>query len=387
MSPLSALSYLECSACSKRFDARRLQTFCPTCQAPLLARYDLAKVARTLRRETVSGRPRGIWRWAELLPVQREEHRLTLGEGDTPILKLQRLGETLGLENLFLKDEAINPTGTFKARGLVMAVSRARELRAGALVIPTAGNAGGALAAYAARAGMEAHVFMPVDAPQANQQEVQMYGADLRLVQGLISDAGRLAAQEAQRFGWFDVSTFKEPYRVEGKKTMGFEIAEFFGWDVPEVILYPTGGGTGLVGMWKAFEELEALGWLGKKRPRMVAVQAQGCAPIVKAFESKASEAQFWPNAATIASGLRVPFPFAHRLILQVIYASGGMAVAVSDEEMLQAQRDLGSLEGIFVAPEGAATLAALRHLLHQGWLAPQERILLLNTGSGVKYT
>jgi len=383
---VSALSHLECSTCGKHFDARRLQTFCPTCQAPLLARYELHKVARELRPETVSSRPRGIWRWAELLPVQREEYRLTLGEGDTPTLKLERLGHTLGLENLFLKDESINPTGTFKARGLVMAVSRARELKAHALVIPTAGNAGGALAAYAARAGMEAHVFMPADAPQANQQEVQMYGADLRLVQGLISDAGRLAAQEAQRSGWFDISTFKEPYRLEGKKTMGFEIAEFFGWDVPDVILYPTGGGTGLVGIWKAFEELEALGWIGKKRPRMVSVQAQGCAPIVKAFEAKAREAEFWTNAATFASGLRVPFPFAHRLILQVIYQSGGMAVAVSDEEMLQAQRELGSLEGIFAAPEGAATLAALRRLLQRGWIAPKERILLLNTGSGVKY-
>ncbi len=383
---ISTLSHLECSMCGKRFDARRLQTFCPTCQAPLLARYELRKVARELKPETVSGRPRGIWRWAELLPVQREEHRLTLGEGDTPTLKLERLGHTLGLENLFLKDESINPTGTFKARGLVMAVSRARELKARALVIPTAGNAGGALAAYAARAGMEAHVFMPADAPQANQQEVQMYGADLRLVQGLISDAGRLATQEAQRAGWFDVSTFKEPYRLEGKKTMGFEIAEFFGWDVPDVILYPTGGGTGLVGIWKAFEELEALGWIGKKRPRMVSVQAQGCAPIVKAFEAKAREAEFWQNAATLASGLRVPFPFAHRLILQVIYQSGGTAVAVSDEEMLQAQRELGALEGIFAAPEGAATLAALRRLLQQGWIVPQERILLLNTGSGVKY-
>ncbi len=383
---VSALSHLECSMCGKRFDARRLQTFCQTCQAPLLARYELRKVARELKPETVSSRPRGIWRWAELLPVQREEHRLTLGEGDTPTLKLERLGHTLGLENLFLKDESINPTGTFKARGLVMAVSRARELKARALVIPTAGNAGGALAAYAARAGMEAHVFMPADAPQANQQEVQMYGADLRLVQGLISDAGRLAAQEAQRAGWFDVSTFKEPYRLEGKKTMGFEIAEFFGLEVPDVILYPTGGGTGLVGIWKAFEELEALGWIGKKRPRMVSVQAQGCAPIVKAFDAKAREAKFWPNAATLASGLRVPFPFAHRLILQVIYQSGGTAVAVSDEEMLQAQRELGAMEGIFAAPEGAATLAALRRLLQQGWIAPKERILLLNTGSGVKY-
>lgn len=382
----SALTHLECSQCGKRFDAHRLRTFCFSCQAPLLARYDLEKVARTLKPQVVADRPRGLWRWAELLPVQQEANRVTLGEGDTPILELKRLAASLGIEHLFLKDESLNPTGTFKARGLAMAVSRARELKARALVIPTAGNAGGALAAYAACAGMEAHVFMPADAPQANQHEVRLHAADLRLVQGLISDAGRLAAQVAQRFRWFDVSTFKEPYRLEGKKTMGFEIAEFFGWDVPDVILYPTGGGTGLVGIWKAFEELEALGWIGKKRPRMVSVQAQGCAPIVRAFECGADEAQFWPNAETIASGLRVPLPFAHRLILRVIRQSGGTAVAVSDEEILQAQRMLAAQEGIFAAPEGAATLAALQHLQRVGWIAPQERVLLLNTGSGVKY-
>lgn len=382
----STLSHLECSECGKHFDAHRLQTFCPTCQAPLVARYDLPKVARQLRPEMVTGRPRGLWRWTELLPVQREEHCISLGEGDTPILHLKRLGSSLGLDNLFLKDESLNPTGTFKARGLAMAVARARELKARALVIPTAGNAGGALAAYAARAEMDAHVFMPADAPEANQSEVRLYGAELRLVDGLISEAARLAAQEAQRRRWFDVSTFKEPYRLEGKKTMGFEIAEFFGWDVPDVILYPTGGGTGLVGIWKAFEELEALGWIGKKRPRMVSVQAQGCAPIVQAFEAGANEARFWPNASTIASGLRVPFPFAHRLILRVIRQSQGTAVAVSDNEILQAQRELAAQEGVFAAPEGAATLAALRNLLRQGWISPSERVLLLNTGSGVKY-
>lgn len=384
--PVSALSHLECAECGRRFDVRRLQTFCPSCQAPLLARYDLPDLARQLRPQQVAERPRGIWRWAELLPVQRVEHRITLGEGDTPILHLKRLGNALGLPHLFLKDESLNPTGTFKARGLVMAVARARELKARALVIPTAGNAGGALAAYAARAGLEAHVFMPADAPSANQEEVRFYGASLRLVDGLISDAARLAAQEARARKWFDVSTFKEPYRLEGKKTMGFEIAEFFGWDVPEVILYPTGGGTGLVGIWKAFEELEALGWIGKKRPRMVSVQSQGCAPIVQAFASGAKEAHPWPNASTIASGLRVPFPFAHRLILRVIRESGGTAIAVTDEEILESQHELAAQEGVFAAPEGAATLAALRHLLRQGWLDSSERVLLLNTGSGVKY-
>lgn len=382
----SALTHLECSECGHSLRADRLQTICPRCQAPLLARYDLKEVARRLTPQMVHERRRGLWRWAELLPVQQEQNRVTLGEGDTPLLHLPRLGAALGLPQLYLKDESLNPTGTFKARGLAMAVSRARELRVRGLVIPTAGNAGGALAAYAARAGIPAHVFMPVDAPAANQEEVRLHGAELHLVEGLISDAGRLAAQEAQRQRWFDVSTFKEPYRLEGKKTMGLEIAEAFHWELPEVILYPTGGGTGLVGIWKALEELQALGWIGPKRPRMVSVQARGCAPIVQAFEEGAREARPWPNAATIAAGLRVPFPFAHRLILRVIRESQGTAIAVTDAEILAAQQQLAAQEGIFAAPEGAATLAALRHLLEQGWIHPEERILLLNTGSGVKY-
>ncbi len=382
----SYLSDLVCPECGATFSAQRLQTFCPTCRSPLLARYDLAALKTHLSPEAVAKRPKGLWRWRELLPVQDEAYRLTLGEGDTPLLRAERLGAEVGIPHLYIKDESLNPTGTFKARGLAMAVARGIELGAHAFVIPTAGNAGGALAAYAARAGVEAYVFMPQDAPKVNQAEVQALGAHLTLVDGLISDAARLAADLAQQHGWFDVSTFKEPYRVEGKKTMGLEIAEAFGWDLPDVIIYPTGGGTGLVGMWKAFNELEALGWIGPKRPRLVSVQAEGCAPIVRAFHAGADRATPWENAHTLASGLRVPVAFADRLILRALRQTQGTAVAVSDEEILSAQRDLARLEGIFAAPEGAATLAALRRLLEQHWLSPEDRVVLFNTGSGLKY-
>jgi threonine synthase len=290
------------------------------------------------------------------------------------------------LASLYVKDESLNPTGTFKARGLVVAVARAAELRVKAFAISTAGNAGGALAAYAGRASCEAHVFMPGDAPAINQLEVKVAGADLRLVNGLINDAARLAAVEASGRGWFDVSTFKEPYRVEGKKTMGLEIAEAFHWKLPDAIFYPTGGGTGLVGMWKAFDELQALGWIGKERPRMVSVQAAGCAPIVRAFQSGALRAEPWEDAKTLAAGLRVPAVFADRLVLKVLYESGGTAIAVSDEEILSGQYKLAQMEGIFAAPEGGATLPALERLLANGWVKPEERVVLFNTGSGLKY-
>ena len=382
----SFLTHLECPECGSRFNAEELQSFCPTCKSPLLARYDLEALRADLTRETVSKRGRGIWRWAELLPVRIPHNRLTLGEGDTPLVRVDRLGGQLGLENLYVKDESTNPTGSFKARGLCMAVARAVELGVTAFSIPTAGNAGGALAAYAARAGVEAHVFMPADAPLFNQREVKTAGMDLRLVDGLINDAARLAAAEGAEKGWFDVSTFKEPYRAEGKKTMGLELAEAFGWDLPDVILYPTGGGTGLVGMWKAFAELEALGWIGPRRPRMVVVQAEGCAPAVRAFEQGAARTELWQNAHTLASGLRVPALFADRLVLRAVRESNGTALAVSDEEISAAQRELARVEGIFAAPEGAATVAALRHLKAGGWVQPEERIVLFNTGSGLKY-
>jgi threonine synthase len=360
----------------------------------LLARYDLEQARRSLDPSTGSGlspklvaaRPRGLWRWGEILPVRSDAFRLTLGEGDTPFLKTDRLGNALGARQLYIKDESSNPTGSFKARGLVMAVARAAELGLREFVIPTAGNAGSALAAYAARAGLKAHIFMPADAPSANQAEVRMFGADLVLVDGLISDAGRLAAAQAKEHGWFDVSTFKEPYRVEGKKTMGLELAEHFNWDLPEVIIYPTGGGTGLVGMWKAFAELEALGWIGTKRPRMVTVQAAGCAPIVRAFDQGAEQAEFWDGAQTIAAGLRVPGPFADRLILRALRESSGTALAVTDEEIGDCQGEMARLEGVFAAPEGAAALAALKSLLASGWVKPDERVVLFNTGTGLKY-
>ena len=382
----SALTALTCPECGATFDADQVQTFCPTCASPLLARYDLETLRETLTPEEVSRRPRGLWRWAELLPVREPRYRFTLGEGDTPLLSAPRLGARLGLKHLYIKDEAQNPTATFKARGLAVAVARGVELGVRAFVIPTAGNAGGALAAYAARAGVAAHIFMPQDAPQVNREEVRAAGADLTLVDGLIDDAARRAAAEAQKHGWFDVSTFKEPYRVEGKKTMGLELAEALGWELPDVILYPTGGGTGLVGMWKAFAELEALGWIGPRRPRMVSVQAEGCAPIVRAFHAGAERAQPWENAHTIAAGLRVPRVFADRLILRVLRESRGTAVAVSDEEILSAQAEMARSEGIFPSPEGAATLAALRRLVAQGFVAPEERVVLFNTGSGLKY-
>ena len=382
----SYLSYLECPECGKHFTADQIQTFCQECRSPLYARYDLDRLREELRPEDVSRRGRGLWRWAELLPVRQAEFRLTLGEGDTPLLDLPHLGDRLGLPNLYLKDDSQNPTGTFKARGLGVAVGRAMELGVKAFVIPTAGNAGGALAAYAGRGRLEAHVFMPADAPPTNQVEVKAAGADLRLVDGLINDAARLAAAEASVKGWFDVSTFKEPYRLEGKKTMGFELAEAFGWQPPDVIIYPTGGGTGLVGMWKAFAELESIGWTGAKRPRMVSVQAEGCAPLVRAFQQGKARAEKWEDAKTLAAGLRVPVLFADRLMLRVLRDSNGTALTVSDEEILLAQHELAVSEGIFAAPEGAAALACLKHLYQQGWVHPAENIVLYNTGSGLKY-
>ena len=328
-----------------------------------------------------------MWRWHELLPVLDPKNFVHLGEGDTALLDIPNVGRELGLSNLFVKDESSNPTGSFKARGLAAAVSKAKELGIEKVIIPTAGNAGGAMAAYAARAKIKALIYMPKDTPRANIIESRIAGAEVILVDGLISDAAGMAGEMARADGWFDLSTFKEPYRTEGKKIMGYELAEAFDWSLPDVIIYPTGGGTGLVGMWKAFEELEALGWLqNTKRPRMVAVQADGCAPVVKAFETGASFCDFWLDAHTLASGLRVPKSFADALILKDIRDSQGTAVAVSDEEIIEAQKKLGNMEGIFPAPEGAATLAALNKLVEQKWVQPDERIVLFNTGSGLKY-
>lgn len=382
----STLLHLECPECGRHYEAGRLQTVCSSCISPLLAHYDLGRAGTTLTPRAAATRPRGIWRWAEVLPVREERHRLTLGEGDTPLLPAERLAKILKLNHLFIKDESGNPTGSFKARGLVMGVAKAIELGVRDFVIPTAGNAGGALAAYAARGKVVAHVFMPKDAPPANQLEVRAFGADLILVDGLISEAGRQAGEAARKNHWFDISTFKEPYRVEGKKTMGLEVAEQLGWQLPDVILYPTGGGTGLVGMWKAFQEMEQLGWIDSRRPRMVSVQADGCAPVVRAFERGSERIEPWQDARTIAAGLRVPGPFADRLILRAIRESKGTATAVSDAEIIEAQKDLARKEGVLAAPEGAATWAALKHLVQAGWVSPEERVVLFNTGSGLKY-
>ncbi|MGE5224323.1 MAG: threonine synthase [Omnitrophica WOR_2 bacterium] len=384
---MTYLTHLTCSNCLKSFPADQIQSYCYECQAPLLVQYNLPAARSQLDRDEMRTQQKGLWRWHDLLPVYRQENQLTLGEGDTPLLHLTRLSELLGMPHLYVKDEGQNPTGTFKARGLAAAVSKAKELGIKKLIIPTAGNAGGAMAAYAARAGMEACVVMPKDTPRANIEETAIYGAEIILVDGVISDAAKVAAEKARNEGWFDVSTFKEPYRTEGKKIMGYELAEAFQWRMPDVIVYPTGGGTGLVGMWKAFDELEALGWFeDSRRPRMVAVQAEGCAPVVKAFASRADHCEFWEEAHTIASGLRVPKSFADRLILQDLYASHGMAVAVTDQAIFDSQKQLASTEGIFAAPEGAATLAALIQLKNSGWVQPEERVVLFNTGTGLKY-
>jgi threonine synthase len=382
----SFLSHLECSNCARHFNADQLIRICTECSYPLLARYDWAAAAQKLTKEQFQQRPAGLWRFRELLPVRDPRFIITLGEGGRPILSLKNIGRKLGLNNIYLKDEGSNPTGSFKALGLSAAISRALELGAKEFVIPTAGNAGGALAAYAARANVPAHVYMPNDAPLVNILEVQMSGADLQLINGLINDAGKKAAADAAQGGWFDVSTLKEPYRLEGKKIMGYELALAFHWDLPDVILYPTGGGTGLIGMWKAFDEMEQLGWIGSHRPRMVSVQADGCAPIVKAFQDGEEEAGTWENAATIAGGLRVPAAIGSRLMLKAIRESNGTAVAVSDTEIREAQAVLASNEGIFASLEGAATVAALLSLVEQDWLSVDERILVFNTGSGLKH-
>ena len=384
---MSYLNYLECYSCGNHFDPEKIQTFCPDCQAPLLACYDLDAAREKLDRDEFRHRPRGMWRWRELLPVHEPKNMIGLGEGDTPLLQLNNLGPELGLPHLFVKDESLNPTGSFKARGLSAAVSKAKELGITKVIIPTAGNAGGAMAAYAARGGLKAYIFMPNDTPAANIEESRIAGATVILIDGLISEAAGMAGEKARAEGWFDVSTFKEPYRTEGKKIMGYELAESFDWELPDVIIYPTGGGTGLVGMWKAFKEMQALGWLkNSKFPRMVSVQAAGCAPVVKAFKENASFCDFWTGAHTLASGLRVPKSFADQIILNDLRESHGNAVAVSDEAILEAQRHLAYKEGIFAAPEGAATLAGLQTLVSEGWVSPDERIVLFNTGTGLKY-
>jgi threonine synthase len=374
---------LECSACGKIFDASAEQHLC-TCGQPLFARYDLQRAATTLTLRNLSNRPRTLWRYAEVLP---DGDRITLGEGLTPLVHVPRLGTAIGLDRLYVKDEGLNPTGSFKARGMTAAVTRAKQLGAKSVAAPTAGNAGGALAAYAAAAGLPAVIVMPADTPSANVMECRAFGAQVVLLNGLISDCGKYVAERKDREGWYDVSTLKEPYRVEGKKTMAYELWEQFHGKLPDVILYPTGGGVGLIGMCKAFDEMQEMGWIGPERPRMVAVQAEGCAPIAKAFKAERAAAEFFPNAATLASGLRVPGPLGDLLILRMLRQTRGTALIVTDEEMLQAGKELASLEGIYAAPEGAATVIAARKLALSGWIQPEETVVLFNTGTGYKYT
>jgi threonine synthase len=379
----SYFDHLECSACLTTYASTALMNLC-TCGAPLLARYRLAEAAAALDRDQLEGQT--LWRYHAMLPVQSAAGVVSLGEGMTPLLRAERLGKRLGLNHLYIKDESLNPTGSFKARGLALAIARAAELGVTRVAIPSAGNAGGATAAYAARAGLESYVFMPRDVPRAFIVECQVNGAHVELVDGLITDAGRRVAAGREEYGWFDLSTLKEPYRVEGKKTMGYELAEQFDWELPQVIVYPTGGGTGLIGMWKSFDEMEALGWIDSHRPRMVSVQAAGCAPIVRAFESGATRAEPWQNAATMAAGLRVPSAVGDALMLRALRDSEGTAVAVSEAEILGGVKEIGQSEGLFVCPEGGAALAGIRRLVEQGWIDREERVVLFNTGSGLKY-
>src|SRR5262245_16108302 len=381
----SALTHLQCSrpACGKVTSHSSLQNLCTACGSPLLTRYELSSAGQTLTLNALRSRARTMWRYEEVLPGARP---VTLGEGMTPLIRAARLGERLGLSNLYIKDEGLNPTASFKARGLSAAVTMAKALGATTIALPTAGNAGGAAAAYAAKAGLGCVIAMPSDTPVANIMESRAFGADVRLIDGLISDCGKFIAENKEKEGWFEVSTLKEPYRIEGKKTMGYELWEEFDGRLPDVIVYPTGGGVGLIGMWKAFEELEAMRRIGSERPRMVAAQAAGCAPIVNAFQQHNQNSEFWDNAATVASGLRVPKPLGDFLILDDLYASHGEAVAASDHEMLAACGDMAALEGIFAAPEGGAGLVAIQKLVEQKKIKRDEKVVLFNTGSGYKY-
>jgi len=374
---MSPVSFLECSRCGAHISAERAQTTCPEDGGVLYARYDLEQLKHHFKPEVLGGRPANMWRYAEVLP---QAEPVSLGEGFTPILPAREF------PNVFVKDEGLNPTGSFKARGLSAAVTMAKSYGLKKLAIPSAGNAASALAAYAARAGIEAHIFMPKDVPQANRVECESYGAQVMLVNGLISDCARIVAERKEQEGWFDVSTLKEPFRVEGKKTMGYEVAEQLGWRLPQGIIYPTGGGVGLLGMWKAFEEMQTLGWIGAERPKMVAVQSIGCAPIVKAWDEHKSSTEFWPSASTIAAGLRVPKAYGDYLILDILKKSGGIALAVTDEEIMDALREWARVEGVFAAPEGAASLAAYRKLRANGFFSEIDQVVLFNTGSGLKY-
>ena len=399
------VTYLECALCGLRHEARVIQNLCIECGKPLLVRYDLEAASQTLTPESLKDREASLWRYREVLPVENWENIVSFGEGWTPLLSAHKLAENLDISiNLLIKDEGQNPTQSFKARGMSAAISMAKEFGVQKVAVPSAGNAAGAMASYAARAGMEAHIFMPKDTPRANIVECQQTGANVTLVDGLITDCGKIVGDRKKEEGWFDVSTLKEPYRVEGKKTMGYELFEQLSFGVPasagnagpakagtpnplpDVIIYPTGGGTGLIGMWKAFDEMQQMGWIDAKRPRMISVQSSTCAPIVRAFEKGERFAEEFENASTVASGLRVPKAIGDFLILDAIRASGGTAIAVADEELIVAVAEIGAATGIFCAPEGAACLPALRKLIAAGQINSGETVVLFNTGSGIKY-
>lgn len=382
----SAITHLECTLTGERFDSSKPHRTNPANGKPLFARYDLDRAKTTLTKESLSDRPTNMWRYREVMPVIDDDNIITLGEGWTPLLKADRLAAATDMDTILIKDEGVNPTGSFKARGLGAAVSKAKELGQTRLTMPSAGNAAGAMSAYAAAGGMEAHVFMPKDAPIANKVECEAYGARLTLVDGFITDAGQMSQRAAEELGLFDVSTLREPYRAEGKKTMGYEIVEQMGFEVPDVIVYPTGGGTGIVGIWKAMDEMEALGWIGSERPRMVCVQAEGCAPLVAAFEKGEEFAEPFPDPHTLAAGMRVPAAIGDFLVIRAVRESGGTAVTVSDEEMVDGMVEMARMEGVFAAPEGGATLAAMRKLIDRGLISRDERVVLLVTGNAHKY-
>lgn len=383
----SYLTHLECTFCGATYAANELQTVCANCGKVLYARYDLAAARDVMTKEALASRPFTLWRYHEVLPVGDPAAVVTLGEGGTPLLPLPRFGQRIGLPDLLAKDEGGNPTGSFKARGMALAISRAQELGVRAVATPSAGNAASAMSAYAARAGLSAYVFMPQDAPSIMQAECTAYGAHVYLVDGLINDAGKIVRENSATRGWFDVSTLKEPYRVEGKKTMGYEIAEQLGWELPDAIIYPTGGGTGIVGMWKAFAEMEALGLIGARRPKMICVQAVGCAPIVEAFERGERHAALFAGAQTLAPGIRVPVAIGDYLILDAIRESGGTALTVTDDEILAATREVAASDGLYASPEAAATFVAARKLAASGFLGGEERVIVFSTGAGLKHT
>lgn len=379
-------THLECGYCGRTYEKTKIWNLCTNCGKPLLARYDTEKARSTFRKATLKERPETLWRYSEMLPLIDSKYQLSLGEGFTPLIKALTLGIQTGIKNLYIKDEGLNPTTSFKARGLCVAISKAYELGIKEVSIPSAGNAAGAMSAYASLAGIKSFAFMPKDVPQPFISECKALGAEVILVDGLITDCGKLAAEGVKKFGRFDLSTLKEPFRIEGKKTMGYEIAEQLNWILPDVIIYPTGGGTGLVGMWKAFDEMEKLGWIGPERPRMVSVQSAGCAPMVKAFEEGKEFAEMWNGAKTVADGLRVPAAIGDFLILRAIRESNGTAVSATDEELVDSAKQIGRTTGIFAAPEGGATLAALKKLKSINWIKEDETVILFNTGSGHKY-